>query len=183
LVLMRRLGRGLLLLHPLTIQRGKVDRIDQQRRETALAHKIRHEPARKGEQQGRTFDKQEGTNRLFREILEPERAAINEFQCIDAFLFDLRIRFQRQQDFVNFISDGFGLNVEVQLQARLLVPRAKAGGRSGFSNDRSLIYCPRTLMCGIFGLWSPGVAAPLASSDIVLILKYRKGRAGSGLSR
>src|ERR1700741_5056405 len=60
------------------VERAEIDRLEHERRETAVAHGIREDTAREGEQDARRFRQQEGLELLIGNITQPEKATIGK---------------------------------------------------------------------------------------------------------
>ena len=65
--------------HALLIHAGEIDRIEHQRRETAVAGRIAEDLAREREQHARAFDEHRRMQHILREILEMENTGIEYF--------------------------------------------------------------------------------------------------------
>ena len=76
-------GAGLRRLHlcdALLIERDEIDRIEQQRREAAVAYRGGYDLARERKQQPRAFDHDQRLQRLLRHVLDPEYAGESQVE-------------------------------------------------------------------------------------------------------
>ncbi len=67
---------ALLRLQLRHIGRGEIDRIEEQRREAGVRHRLGDDLAREGEEQARRLDEQEGLERFFRQVAKAEQPGV-----------------------------------------------------------------------------------------------------------
>lgn len=113
-----------LLLH---VKAAEIDRIEQQRREAAIADRIGEDAAGEGEDHRRPVDQQEGLHLFFRDVLEREETGIGKF-AMEGDGFAARRRHLDAQDDFPCIAGLFAADIEFDVDLRLVV-LLEYGGR------------------------------------------------------
>ena len=153
-----RLGIGLL-----QVQLREVDRLEHQRREAAVAHRIGQHPAGEGEEQARRFAQHEGLDLVGGHVAETEEPRIAEVDDEGGLAFGLGANLDLQGQFVDFLADLRGRDVELHVDARcglrlidgrgvrvlerqvLHILRDHAGGGAGIVTSRRFEALRQTL--------------------------------------
>ena len=122
------LSLGLLFGHPLAEHLQEVDRIDHQRRETAIARCFGDDLAGKREQQARAFDEQCRQHVLLREVDDAEHAAIGQLDIEKHLLFLFGLGGQDERYVVIRLAHRIGLHIDIDVDGgrRLARPAATA---------------------------------------------------------
>jgi hypothetical protein len=74
-----------LLRQALPIETGKINRIDEERWEAAIADRIRYDLASEWKEKARAFDHHDSLDGVGRYVLDPENAGIFEIEPEDSF--------------------------------------------------------------------------------------------------
>ena len=152
--------------HLLLIEPDEVDRIDQQRREPAVAHGRGDDFAREREQQPRTFDHHERMHAVLRHVLDPEHTGEHEIETEQHVAGGVGLALELELDFDIGIVERRGIDVDLDADLRLLLRfGVSERGAFGFSNEKSLMYWARTLSCGGLSCpWPPLVGLAMKRS-------------------
>ena len=78
----------------LAVERDEIDRVEQQRREAAVAHRVGDDLAREREQQPRAFDHHERLQVLLRHVLDAEHAGKDQLEAEQHVALDLGLAFE-----------------------------------------------------------------------------------------
>ena len=137
------------LRHALLIERDEIDRIEQQRRKAAVAHRGRDDLAREREQQPRAFDHHQRLQLLLRHVLDAEHAGERQIEGEQHGAGSFRLAFELERD----LEVGCERAASTPTLIWMLIAGwvwfgASERGAFGFSNEKSLMYWPRTLSCG-----------------------------------
>src|SRR5690606_18912524 len=90
------LGLRLFLGKALLEHHGEVDRVDHQRRKTAITGALGDDLAREREEQPRALDEQKRRHMLLREAVDAENSAIDQFDVEEHFAVVARLGGERQ---------------------------------------------------------------------------------------
>ena len=90
--------RRLRLRHPLAIESDEIDRVEQERREAAVADRGRDDFARKWKKKTRALDQDDRLHAVGRYVLDAEDAAKNELEAEQQRSLRLRPAFQPEQN-------------------------------------------------------------------------------------
>ena len=129
------------------VERGEIERVEQQRREAAFARHVGDDAAHEREEDRRAIDEQERLERLLGNVLDAEQAGVDELELIDLAMLVGRLRVE---------VDGALVELRADALAPTLIDSCRFGwspgsfssfSMFGFSNDRSLMYCATTFTC------------------------------------
>ena len=90
----------------LEVELAEVDRLEQQRRETAVAHRIRHHAAGEREQQARRLAEHERLQLVFRNVAHAEQPGIDQLDDECGLVFGLRLHLDLERDLVDVVADA-----------------------------------------------------------------------------
>src|SRR5450759_3634894 len=116
----RRRRRWLQLAHPLAIERDEIHRVEQQRREAAIAHGGGDDLAREREQQARTFDQHERVYAFLRHVLDAEYAGIFQFESENQFVVGFRLAVKLECHLDVVVRQRLGVDVDLNADLRRL---------------------------------------------------------------
>ena len=74
------------------VERGEIERVEQQRREAALARDVGDDAAQEREQDRRAVDEQERLERLLGDVLDLEQAGVDDLELVDRAVLVCRLR-------------------------------------------------------------------------------------------
>src|SRR5690606_372899 len=104
------LGLDLLFSHALGKHLGKVDRVDHQRREAAIAGGVGDDLAGEGEEQARALDEEDRQHMFLRKAGDAEDAAIGKLGIEQNLVAVLGFRVQRQDDVEVVFGERIGVD-------------------------------------------------------------------------
>lgn len=134
------LSLGVLFSHALLEHLGKIDRVDQQRREAAITRCVGNDLACKREQHARAFDEQQWQHVFLREVGNPENAAIGQLDVENHRLAGFGLSVQCQYNVEFRLAQRIGVDVYIDVDLGSLFARAEGFWCTGFSKERSLMY-------------------------------------------
>ncbi|KHA62736.1 hypothetical protein NI18_21210 [Sphingomonas sp. Ant20] len=104
-----------LLLRLLEIELREIDRLEQQRREAAVTHRIRQHAAGEREEQARGLAQQEGLDMLGRDVAQPEQARKGQVDDEGDLAVGLGADVDLQHDLVHLVADLRRADVELDV--------------------------------------------------------------------
>ncbi len=113
----------------LAVQTDKIDRVQHQRWEAAIAHRSRDDFTREWEQQPRTFDHDQRMQIFLRHVHNAEYAGIGQIEAEHHLAGIFRFAFDRKRHFVLIFGDIVGTDVDLNIDRRLLLLRCQRGRR------------------------------------------------------
>ena len=183
--------RRSLPLHVLTVQADKIDRIQHQRREAAIADRGCDDLTREREQQPWAFDHDQRMQIFLRDIYDPKHPGVGEIEAEHHLAGVFRLAFDRKRHFEFIFGDIVGADIDLDIDRRLLLlRRQRAGGVRIFERQvlgvlRQHIQLGRRAASGGAPLplvmeVSPGAAA---SDEALLRLNSPVGCGNAGVGR
>src|SRR5882724_5007304 len=111
------------LRQALLIERDKIDRIEQERGKTTVAHRGCNDLAREREQQPRALDQQQRLQVLLRHVLEPEHAREGEIEGEQHGAGILRLALELERHLVLALAELLNSDIDGDVNGRLVLAR------------------------------------------------------------
>ncbi len=114
--------RGGLGLELLLIEPAEVDRVEQQRREAAIAHGVGKDAAGEGEQQTRRLGIEERRNLLVGNVADAEQAGEDQLDRENRAVVGHGLGRDLERDFMHVVGGLFAADVELNVDIGLVLP-------------------------------------------------------------
>src|SRR5205085_7450996 len=112
----------LLLGKLLEVEAAEIDRLEQQRREAAVLHRLRHDLAGEREKQARRFRQEERLELGLGDVAKREQAGIKQLELEGGLVLGARRDVDLESDLMDAFAQRLGADVELEVHLRLALP-------------------------------------------------------------